>query len=180
MDRRKVVRLMIFAAAVVALTIVVHPPMAALLTEPLAQLWWLVDSLPQRLVWIVLAVAGFVLAVTVGRRQPTPTPEVAQAHPSSYTEVARLAELIELSNRSLWARDVLSRRLCETAAGLRALREGVHRDQVRQEVLTGRWPSTRTVADVLQPRQQEGDGNYVRGLAGALDSLERYAREGDL
>jgi len=180
MDRRKVVRLMIFAAAVVALTIVVHPPMAVLLTEPLSQLWWLIDSLPQRLVWIVLAVAGFVLAVIAGRRQPTPSPEAAQARPSSYTEIARLAELIALSDHSIWARDVLGRRLCETAAGLRALREGVHRDQVREEVLTGRWPSTRSVAEVLQPRQQEGDGNYVRGLARALDSLERYAREGDL
>jgi len=180
MDRRNVVRIMIFAAAVVLLAIVVHPPMTALLTEPLAQLWWLVDSLPQRLVWIVLAVFGFVLAVMLGRGQRMPAPEGAQPRTSSYTELARLAELIELSDHSIWARDVLGRRLCETAAGLRALREGVHRDQVREEVLTGRWPSTRSVTDVLQPRQQETDGSYIRGLARALDSLERYAREGDL
>ena len=180
MDRRKVVRLMIFAAAAVALAIVVHRPMAVLLTEPLAQLWWLVDSLPQRLVWIVVAVAGFVLAVILGRRQSTLAPEVAQPRTSSYNEVARLAELIELSDHSIWARDVLGRRLCETAAGLRALREGVHRDQVREEVLTGRWPSTRSVADVLQPRQQEIDVSYISELARALDSLERYARDGDL
>jgi hypothetical protein len=180
MDPRKVVRLMIFAAAVVLLAIVVHPPMTALLTEPLARLWWLVDSLPQRLVWIVLAALGFVLAVILGRRQPTPSPEVAQPRQSSYTEDARLAELIELSDHSIWARDVLGRRLCETAAGLRALREGVHRDQVREELLTGRWPSTRSVADVLQPRQQETDVSYISELARALDSLERYARDGDL
>ncbi len=180
MRRTKIVKLLILVVAVVLLTAVLHAPIATLLTEPLTRLWWLVDSLPQRLTWTVLAVLGFALAIALGRKSRLPAQKSTPARSCPYTEVERLTKLIELGNRSVWARDVLARRLCETAAGLQALREGVLRGQAREEILAGRWPADRSVSEVLQPQHKKPGGHYAHELAEALDSLERYAREGEL
>ncbi len=180
MRRGKVVKLLVLVAAVVMLTAALHAPVAALLTEPLSRVWWLVDSLPQRLIWIAVAALGLVIAIALGRRPRQPGQGITHAGSSAHTEVERLARLIEMSNRSAWARDVLARRLCETTAGLRALREGVQRGQAREEILAGCWPADTGVSEVLQPRHPDSDGRYARELDRSLDSLERYAREGEL
>ncbi len=180
MRRADIVKLLTLVVAVVLLTVVLHAPIATLVTEPLTHIWWLVDSLPQRLTWIVLAVLGFALTIALGDRSHLPAQESKPARSCPYTEVERMTKLIELSNHSVWARDVLARRLCDTAAGLQALREGVLRSQAREEILAGHWPADGSVSEVLQPQHKNTGGHYADELARALDSLEQYAREGEL
>lgn len=179
MELPKAGKLVAVLAAVGLLGLVLRGPVAASLEDPLVHLWWLVNSIPQQWIWGMLAVLGFIVAFSVGRAPRQEKPETTPPHTPSQTQLQRLSELIELAGTSQWARDVVGRRLSETAAGLRALREGTHRDDVREEIRTGRWPAHSHVRAVLQTKRESEDmesESYADALAGALDALERYAQ----
>ncbi len=162
-----------------ALALIMRGPAEALLREPLAFLWWLIDSLPQQLIWSMLTIIGFLMVFSLARGPRHERPYSPVAPTPHETETQRLTQLILLAENSDWAREVMGRRLSETAAALRALREREQRGRVRDEILTGCWPADRSVSEV-QPRQPENRGRYAREVAQSLDSLERYAREGEL
>jgi len=167
-------------AIVGLLALALRGPVASL-EEPLVRLWWIVRFIPEQLIWSAVALLGFVLAVSLGHGPRTRRLEAAGLRPSPQTQHQRLSELIELARTSPWARDVVSRRLRETAAVLRALREGVHRDDAREEIRTGQWLALLQMTDVSGPKR-EGTGsegeNYTEELAGALSTLECYAQGG--
>lgn len=194
MALRKIVRLLAILAAAGLLALALQGPVAAFLAGPLVRLWWLVDSLPQQLVWGVLALLGLLVAFSLGRGPRRERPEPESPPSPSQTQLERLTQLIQLAETSPWARDLLGERLCRTAAGLRALREGVHLEEAWEEIQAGRWPTAPWVAVVLQP-QPEGNGKerrtlkgwiarndrrYANELARALEALERYAQGGTL
>ncbi len=180
MGRRKVAVFVAVLAVAALLAIVLQAPVHALLAEPLAQLWLLVDAIPQRLIWIVVAVLGFVIAFSFSRGPGKEGSEPAQLRPPTQTQIERLSELVELAETSNWARDVLGRRLCHTAAGLRALQEGIRQDEARDEIRSGRWPLNPSLVRVFHPQETGRRRDYAREMACALDALEGYAQEGDL
>ena len=178
MARSKVVTIAAVLAVTALLAIVIHTPVAALLAEPLARFWVLVDAVPQRLIWIVLAVLGFAIAFSLGRAPHREISESTPSHPPSPTQIERLSELIELAETSIWARDILGRRLSHMAAGLRALQQGIRHDEARHEIRTGQWPPNPSLARVFHPHDSGITREYARDLACALDTLEGYIGEG--
>lgn len=183
MARRRMGGLVAVLAAVGLLALTLRGPVAAVLEEPLLRLLQLVNYIPQQLIWSALTIMGLVFALYLGRGMRRKSPEPIPARPPSQTQLERLTSLIELAETSSWARDVLGRRLSETAAGLRALREGVHPDQVREEIRTGRWPAHLPVMAVLRPERERNGGHvepYADQLDTALDALECYVRGGTL
>jgi len=168
--------------AIAALLIsAVRVPVDTLLREPLTRLWWLVDSLPQQLIWWVLAIAGFVAVLSYTRGLQQSKQEASAKPMVRETQLDRLTALIRLADTSPWARDVLGRRLCQTAAGLRALREGIHLDDARQQLRAGRWPNQQRFAAVLQPHREEEwtlSDSYADDLRHTLDAMERYGHGG--
>lgn len=169
---------MLTAAALLAL--ILYGPADALLREPLARLRWLMDSLPQQLIWMLLSIIGFVVILSLAGGPQSKQPEPMPMRSMRESQLERLAALIQLGETSPWARDVLGQRLRETAARLRVLREGVSLDSVRAEIGTGRWPTQPRVAAVLlsDKEVQSKDLNYPHDLAYALDVIERYAQGG--
>ncbi|MBE0430935.1 MAG: hypothetical protein IBX67_03810 [Dehalococcoidia bacterium] len=177
----KLAKVLALPVAAVLLVLALRGPVLALLGEPLVQLWRLVNSVPQQFIWGLLAVLGFIVAFSLGRGPRRERREPAPLYSHSRTQIERLTQLILLGETSLWARDVLGRRLRGTAAGLCALREGIDLDQAREEVRVGRWPGHPRVAAVLPPESKlEAINNqgYADALAHALNALERYARGG--
>jgi len=181
MDLRRIAKLLALLAAAGLLGFALQRTLAASIEEPLLGLWWAVRSIPEQWVWGTLAVLGFIVAFTLGRGSRHERPEPTLLRRPSQTQQERLSELIELARTSPWARDVVSGRLRETAAVLRALREGVHRDDAREEIRTGQWLALLQMTDVSGPKR-EGTGsegeNYIDELAGALSTLECYAQGG--
>ncbi len=180
MGRRKVAIFLAVLGVAALLAIVLQAPVHALMGEPLAQLWLLVDSFPQRLIWIVLAVLGFGIAFSFSRGPHNEDSEPAHGRLPARTQIERITELIELGETSIWARDVLGRRLCDTAAGLHALQQGIGQDEARDEIRAGRWPLTPSLVRVFHPQETGRSGEYAEDLACALDALERYVQEGQL
>jgi hypothetical protein len=183
MALRRIGGILAVIAAVGLLALSLRGPVAAVLEEPLLRLLQMVNSIPQQLIWSALAIVGFVFALFLGRGMQQKSPEPIPPRPPSQTQLERLTRLIELAETSSWARDVLGRRLSETAAGLRALREGVHPDQVREEIRTGRWPAHLPVMAVLRPERERNRGHvkpYADQLDTALDAMECYVRGGTL
>ena len=180
MELRKIRLLMGMLAAVGLLVLVLRRPLAAFLDEAVIGLWWLVNSVPQQVIWVLLAVVGFVVAFSLGRSPLRMRVEPTPSSPPRRTQAERLSQLIELAETSQWAREVLGRRLSETTAGLRALREGRHPDEVREEVRSGRWPADPVLTGVLQPQGMEdgNNGGYAQALAHTLHALERYSKGG--
>lgn len=181
MDLRRIGKPLALLAAAGLFVLILHGPLDALLREPLTRLWLLVDSLPQQLIWGALAIAGFVVVLKFPRRTDRERVEPRVTPPGHETQLERLTKLIHLGETSPWARDVLRWRLGETAACLRALREGMDLDEARKELRAGEWPTHPRVAAVLQPRR-EGEGStnesYGDELALALDAIEQYAQGG--
>ncbi len=170
------------ALAIAALLIsAVRIPVDTLLREPLTQLWWLLDSLPQQLIWWVLSIVGFTAVLSFTRALHHSNQESTVKPIVRETQLDRLTALIELGETSAWARDVLGRRLCQTAAGLRALQEGIHLDDARQQLRQGRWPEQHGVAALLQPHSDKAptpNESYADDLEHTLDAMERYAQGG--
>ncbi|MGQ9477719.1 MAG: DUF7269 family protein [Candidatus Bipolaricaulia bacterium] len=162
---------MVAAAGLLALAL--RGPMAAFLTGPLTRLWWLVDSLPQRLVWGVLALLGFLVTFFLGRGPKQVRPEPEPPPWRSPSQIERLAQLIQLAEDSPWARDLLRRRLRKVMAGLQALREGINLDEAQEAIESGRWPADPRLAAMLR----EGEARYAADLAYTLDALERYMHD---
>lgn len=181
MDLRRVGKLVAMLAIVGLVVLALRGPVAAFLEEPLIRLWRLVQYIPQQMIWVALAAIGFVVTFSLGRGQRRKRPQPIALRPPSQTQLERLSQLIELADTSMWARDVLARRLTETASGLRALREGIHRDEALKEIRTGRWPAYPALAAVLHPKREEEETNdqtYSDELARALHALECYAQGG--
>ncbi len=173
----KIVRLLAMLAAAGLLALALRDP-AVSLAESVIRLWWLVDSLPQQLVWSGLALIGLLVTCFLGRG---PGPKRGRSEPRppprrSPSQVERLAQLIRLAETSPWAREVLGRYLSERAAGLRAVREGVPREEALEEIKAGRWPADPPLAEVLRPEGEEKDKDYAAKLAYTLEALERYVR----
>jgi|GEM_PF-2256766 len=180
MGLHRVAKLVAALAIVGLLVLALRGPVASL-EEPLVRIWWIVRFIPEQLIWSAVALLGFVLAFSLGRAPRTRRLEAAGRRPSPRTQHQRLSELIELARTSPWARDVVSRRLGETAAVLRALREGVHRDDAREEIRTGQWLALLQTTDVSGPKREGRESenkNYIDELAGALGTLECYAQGG--
>ena len=174
-------RLVALLAIVGLLALALRGPVSASLEEPLVRLWWAVRSIPEQWVWGTLAVLGFIVAFTLGRGSHHERPEPTLVRRPSQTQYERLSELIDLARTSPWARDVLGRRLSDTAAVLRALSEGIHRDDAREEIRTGRWPTELQMTAVLHPKRESAvshSESYIDELAGALGTLECYAQGG--
>ena len=167
-------------AAAGLLVLALRRPLAAFLDEAVIGLWWLVNVVPQQVIWVLLAVVGFVVAFSLGRSPLRARVEPTPPSPPRRTQAERLSQLIELAETSQWAREVLGRRLSETTAGLRALREGRHPDEVREEIRSGRWPADPVLTGVLQPQGMEdgNNGGYAQALAHTLHALERYSKGG--
>jgi hypothetical protein len=180
MALRKIVRVLAVLAAAALLALILYGPTDALLREPLSRLWWLMDSLPQQLIWVVLSIIGFVVILSLAGGSHVKQPEPLPRRSVRESQLERLAALIQLGQTSGWARDVLGQRLRETAARLRALREGMPLDSVRAEIRTGRWPTQPRVAALLLSDKdaQSENLNYPHDLAYALDVIERYAQGG--
>jgi len=181
MDLRRIRRLVAVLAAAALLGLALWGRVAASLEEPLFRLWWLINSIPQQWIWGILAILGFIAAFSLGRGQHQENPQPISPRPTSQTQLERLSQLIELADTSPWARDVLGRRLSETAAVLRALREGIHRDEALKEIRSGRWPAHPLLAAVLHPKREGEERNnqiYTDELVHALHALERYAQGG--
>ncbi|MFP3898280.1 MAG: hypothetical protein ACLFVD_03115 [Dehalococcoidia bacterium] len=180
MELRRIGLLMGMLAVVGLLVLVLRGPLATLLEGPIMGLWWLVNSVPQQVIWVLLALVGSVVAFSLGPGPRREGVELTFPSPPRRTQAERLSQLIELAEASQWARGVLGRRLTETTAGLRALREGRHLDEVREEIRSGRWPANPVLAAVLQPDgMEEGNsGGYAQALAHALHALERYSKGG--
>lgn len=182
MGLRRIARIAAALGAVGLLALALRGPVASL-EEPLVQLWRVIDSIPQQWLWGVLALLGFVLAFSLGRGPRQDRSEPIRLRPSSQTQHERLSELIELADTSPWARDVVGRRLSETASILRALIEGIHRDEALKEIRAGRWPTTLSAAMVFQRQPENTESlskDYADELASALDALECYAKGGNL
>jgi hypothetical protein len=172
-------RLVALLAIVGLLALALRGPVSASLEEPLVRLWWAVRSIPEQWVWGTLAVLGFIVAFTLGRGSHHERPEPTLVRRPSQTQYERLSELIDLARTSPWARDVLGRRLSDTAAVLRALSEGIHRDDAREEIRTGRWPTEPQMTAVLHPKREGAvshSESYIDELARALADLEHYAQ----
>jgi len=166
-----------------ALALLVRVPVDTLLREPLALMWWLIDSLPQQLIWGMLTVIGFLMAFSLTRGPRNDRPESAVASALPETRVQQLTQLILLAENSGWARDVMGRSLRETAAALRALREGIPLDLARQALREGRWLNQQSFAAVPQPHREEEQtlsDSYADDLGHTLDAMERYAHGGPL
>lgn len=180
MTRSRIVWLFALLALTVLLIMAAHDPVRALLREPLTHLALLADTIPQRITWIVVAVLGFAIALSLGRIPHRESAVSSRLRPLSPSQIERLGDLIELAETSVWARDVVRRRLTLMAAGLRSLHRGIHPDEARDEIRTGRWPLDPSLARLLHPEHYGVGRDYVGELAGALDALEGYVQEGDL
>lgn len=178
----KIVKALVVLAGAALLPLVLYGPADALLREPLSRLWWLIDSLPQQLIWLVLSIVGFVVIFSLARGPHQKQPEPLHRRSTRENQLERLTALIQLGETSRWARDVLGQRLRETAARLRALREGIPLDSARMEIRAGRWPAHSRVTAVLLSgnAEQSKDTNYPDDLAYALDAIERYAQGGSV
>lgn len=180
MGLHRVAKLVAALAIVGLLVLALRGPVASL-EEPLVRTWWIVRFIPEQLIWSAVALLGFIVAFTLGRGSRHERPEPTLLRRPSQTQQERLSELVDLARTSPWARDVVSRRLRETAAVLRALREGVHRDDAREEIRTGQWLALLQMTAVSGPKgegRESENKNYIDELAGALSALERYAQGG--
>lgn len=186
MALRKIATALAMLAAAGLLALALQGSVAAPLAEPLVRLWWLIDALPQRLVWSALALIGFLLVYFLGHGPRQNRPKLGTKPPPrrSPPQIERLAQLIQLGETSLWAREVLALRLRERAADLRALREGLTLEEARTGIESGRWLADPRLARVLRPEMKEGEGqasrySYTAELAHALEALERYMEAKD-
>ncbi|MBC7093665.1 hypothetical protein H5T53_06645 [Candidatus Bipolaricaulota bacterium] len=158
---------------------------AGLVVAPLIRLGWLVDAVPQGLVWLVLVGGVAVLVARMlmpvaGRRPPGRAP----APSSRPSQLAELAQLIRRADASPWARRRLAARLSRTAVALRARREGVPPRQAWQEIRADRWPARPELRAALHPEDAWRTWFPRRGwrhiLARAVDALWWYAKGGDV
>ncbi|MCR4392586.1 MAG: hypothetical protein NUV94_07515 [Candidatus Acetothermia bacterium] len=159
---------------------------AGLVVAPLIRLWWLVDAVPQGLVWVVLVGGVAVLVARMlmpgaGRRRP---PGRAPAPSSRPSQLAELVQLIRRADASPWARRRLAARLSRTAVALRARRAGIPPGQAWQEIRADRWPARPELRAALHPEDAWRTRFPHRGwrhvLARAVDALWGYAKGGDV
>jgi len=158
----------------------------AWILDGIVYLVWLVDALPQILVWFGLLAVLLVLTLRLGRGGPRKPKDVAGFLPSepAQSDLAQLTACIRHAESLPHARWVLRQRLGKTAVGLRMKREAISQRQAWDDVTEGRWPAHPDLQTVLHaerggarwvPRR-----GYVQQLARAVDRLWLYAEGGDI
>ncbi|MBC7097951.1 hypothetical protein H5T52_02360 [Candidatus Bipolaricaulota bacterium] len=153
-----------------------------LVVAPLVRLWWLMDSLPQGLVWLVAVAVGALAGLRALGSMPRaerPRPQEPRPPDSQLIELVRLIRRAEYSPA---ARRELARRLARTAVGIRARREGVPPRQAWADLRAGRWPQEEELLLVLVPPRfpwpARTGQNYLESLSRAVELLSLKARGG--
>ncbi|RLE29170.1 hypothetical protein DRJ54_05150 [Candidatus Acetothermia bacterium] len=174
--------LWIAAAALLAAGLVLglRGLLKGLIADPLVRLWWLIDSLPQGLIWLAVAALGAAVGLRAwlalpereGRRRLVPAGE---ARP----RLSELAALIRRAEYSGTARRRLAARLARLAVSARARRESIPPQVAWRELRAGRWPEDETLRAVLSPpRALSRPGDFLSALEQGLDALTQLTKGG--
>lgn len=145
---------------------------------------WLLDSLDQGLVWVVLLVLLASLTLRLGpRTRAVRTGPRASVAPQP-SELASLARTIRRAGTSPSARHELAGRLRGIAVELRTRREAIPTQRAWEELEEGKWPPHPAVAAVLRPRDAHAPrarwGDHLGTVAQAVNALWNYAQGGKL
>lgn len=167
--RRLALWTLLAAGCGAALTLGLRGLLKGLVADPLVRLWWVIDSLPQGLIWLAVAALG----AAVGLRAWLALPEregtrrlvpAGEARP----RLSELAALIRRAEYSGAARRRLASRLARLAVGMRARAEALPPQRIWMELRRGQWPQDPELRALLSPRRVS-----LGRSEGYLNALER-------
>jgi len=161
------------------LTLGLRGVLKGLVADPLVRLWWLIDSLPQGLVWLAMGAVGAALALRTWLRMPAPRRGRREflAKGEAVPQLAALAALIRRAEYSGAARRRLASRLARLAVGMRSHAEALPPQHIWTELRQGRWPSDPELRTLFSPRRvplgrPEG---YLNALEKGVARLQRMS-----
>lgn len=147
-----------------------------LVADPLVRLWWLIDSLPQGLVWLAVAAVGTMAALRAWAGMPSsPRHRRPTGGGEAVPQLAALALLIRRAEYSGAARRRLAARLARLAVGMRARKEAIPARIAWRELRAGTWPEEVPLRAVLSPKRTVliRPGEYLDALEKGVSILER-------
>ena len=185
-DRRLVwwLALLLLSLALAGIFVFGMQDLLVALISPVLMLFWLIDLLPEFVVWAMVVILGAAVAQRARRALPLHhhTQLEVKKEPISFTEnetVAYIASLVQQANTSMVARDILGRHLAELAVSLLCRRQCISPPEAWNLMHRGKWPMDQRIYRVLFPPQALRPAKkYLQALEYTVTFLEHYDRGG--
>lgn len=146
------------------------------LVDPAVRLFWLLDSLPQAVIWVVLTVGlGFLSLRLLLFPREGPAQDHRVRKRLGKSALVELVQTIKNTRALPWYRRALEHRLARLAVTIRLERELIPAQKAWDELRSGSWPHSPALKDLLRG---ETKGDFLSALSQALEELERYAKGG--